>query len=89
MDLTLSIGTVIEIGVFISGGLIAFGVMKRTIKDIEGQVESMKQQMKNLADVLTKIAVQDNRIKNLEEDVRELRHGQGWIVKPPSGISQT
>ncbi len=48
------------------------GITKR----IDGQQESFVQ----LGEILRQVSVQDNRIGNLEGDIREIRHGRGFIV---------
>lgn len=32
-----------------------------------------------LSDILTSVAVQDQRISGIEEDMRELKHGRGFV----------
>lgn len=49
---------------------------------LEGITENLKvlnRSFDKLGDILTKVAVQDQRIANLESDIKELRHGRGFI----------
>lgn len=50
-------------------------------------MEAVKAEIIKLADVLVKMAdmrgelrVLDNRIANVEQDIRELRHGEGFVT---------
>ena len=83
IEQTITIGNIIEIVVIASGGLSVFVTMRNTVANIKEQVDSMQTEIKKLADVLTKMAVTDIRLTNIEQDIRELRHGDGWIVPPP------
>lgn len=53
---------------------------------LEEQREELKElrsdhrhQMDSLGNVLTTIAVQDNRIDRVESDVRDMKHGRGFV----------
>lgn len=43
------------------------------------EIVDLKEETKKIAGCLTSIAVQDNRINRLEEDVREMKHGKGFV----------
>ena len=84
IEQTITIGNIIEIAVIAGGGISVFVTMRNTVNNIKEQVEGIQAEIKKLADVITKMAVMDIRLTNLEQDIRELRHGEGWIVKPPN-----
>jgi hypothetical protein len=53
---------------------------------IESSVDDLKTELKKLSDVLIKMAdmrgelrVIDTRVTSVEQDIRELRHGRGFI----------
>ena len=57
-------------------------------KDLKEELESMEQELKKLAQVITQIAVQDIRIDNLtslmvnlQHELSNLRLGDGWIER--------
>jgi len=57
-------------------------------KDLKEELESMEQELKKLAQVITQIAVQDIRIDNLtslmvnlQHELSDLRRGDGWIER--------
>jgi len=45
-------------------------------------INSLQKEIKKISEVLINQADQNRRIIHLEEDVRELRHGDGWITGP-------
>lgn len=53
--------------------------LRLTLKDLSLQFSGMQLEIKKLADVITRMAVTDVRLTNLEQDMRELRHGRGFI----------
>ena len=84
---------VMEILSIIGGGALVAFKLGRTTAKVESSLEiqndilklqasdisSLKTEMKKLGDVLTAIAVQGNRIDRIEEDIREIRHGRGFV----------
>lgn len=79
IDATITIGNVIEISVIALGGIITVVTLKNRITNITTDLVDMKQEIKKVGEVLIKMAVTDQRVTNLERDVRELRHGDGFI----------
>ncbi len=81
-DWHISIGTVIEVISILLGGLFFLWGMKARVDLMAVELASLKVEIAKLSDILTKVAVQDQRILNIEQDVKDLRHGIGFIVKP-------
>lgn len=79
IDPTINLGSLLQIGVFAAGGIAALVTLKNKITDITTDLVDMKQEIKKVGDVLIKMAVTDQRVTNLEQDVRELRHGDGFV----------
>lgn len=79
IDATITIGNVIEISVIALGGLITVITLKNRMSDMTNDIVDMKQELKKVGEVLIQMAVTDQRVTNLERDVRELRHGDGFI----------
>lgn len=44
------------------------------------EISELRIETKKLGDVLTAIAVQGNRLDRVEADIRELRHGKGYVL---------
>jgi len=79
IDQTITVGNLIEITVIACGGLITVVTLKNRISGITNDIVDMKQELKKVGDVLVKMAVTDQRVANLERDIRELRHGDGFV----------
>lgn len=80
IEYSINIGVVIQTGVLIGGGLIVFGMLRKSVIDMEREIVEIKQDQKDLTKTIAQIAVQDARLNRLEQDIRDLRRGDGWIV---------
>jgi hypothetical protein len=58
-----------------------------TLQQLAGDFANMQIEIKKISDVLINQADQNRRIIHLEEDVRDLRHGKGF-VQGPRGIDR-
>lgn len=75
-----------QIVAYIIVGLVFVIMIKADIKIVKHDLNVMKvrqdsfsESVKQLTLILTSVAVQDNRINAVEEDIRELRHGKGFV----------
>lgn len=91
-DATVTFGNILEILVIAGGGLIALGSMKATVSEMRQEQKlmksdfaDMKNEIKKVGDVLVKIAVTDQRLLNVEQDIREIKHGRGFIQEEIKG----
>lgn len=72
----------------IVGGIISFIVYVRTelvslradIAQIKDHQTMLMDNIKQLNNILTQIAVQDVRLSMMEKDIDELRHGRGLVT---------
>ena len=80
IEQSITVGNIIEIITIACGGVAVFFTLKQTVSNISSKVEDMQVEIKELAKIITQMAVTDIRLTNLEQDVRELRHGEGWIL---------
>lgn len=87
IEQTITIGNIIEISSILGGGLVVFITLKSTVTNLKEDVALLQIEIKKLSDVITRMAVTDIRLTNLEQDIRELRHGHGWITGP-TGIDR-
>ena len=85
IEQTITVGNIIEIVSIVAGGITVFITLKNTVANVKEDVVGMQMEIKKLADVITRMAVTDLRLTNLENDIRELRHGRGFI-RGPHGI---
>lgn len=53
--------------------------MQMTLKQLVVEFTNMQVEIKKISDVLINQADQNRRIIHLEEDVRDLRHGRGFV----------
>lgn len=54
-------------------------VLRHDFNSMKTAVDLMSSAMRSFSDVLTKIAVQETRVDRIEEDVKDLRHGRGFV----------
>jgi hypothetical protein len=94
IDYTITIGNLVEIASIIGGGLLVLVKLNNNVVSLKVDVSAMQAEITKLGEVLikmavtdTRVAAADSRIANLEQDVREMRHGDGF-VKGPRGIDR-
>lgn len=87
IDFSINLSAVIQTLAIIGGGLIVYGGLQRTVKRMEQEIIEIKKDQKDIAKALSQIAVQDTRLTRVEEDIRDLRRGIGFI-KGPGGIDK-
>jgi len=88
IDYTISIGSIAEVATLLGGGLVAVGVMRNTVTHIKKRVDDMETELKEFSKALMQLAVQHNRLNNIEEDIRDLKHGRGFINVEPSRLTR-
>jgi hypothetical protein len=79
IDYTITIGNLIEIASIIGGGLMVMITLRGDVANIKAEMSGIQLEVKKIGDVLITQADQNRRILHLEEDFRELRHGQGFF----------
>lgn len=79
IDYTINIGHILQIVVILGGGFAALIVMRSTLTNLKDDMTDMKAEIKKVGEVLVTLAVTDKRLENVEEDVRDLKHGRGFI----------
>lgn len=85
LESTITIGNIIEIGVIAVTGLAALVSLRNTVTNMKADLTDMKSEIKKVGDVLIKMAVTDQRLTNAEHDIRELRHGHGFVQRDING----
>jgi len=79
IDQTITTGNLIEIATILLGGITVFLSLKGTVGQLSGDVVELKADIKALNKVVITMAVADQRITVAEKDIRELRHGRGFV----------
>jgi hypothetical protein len=101
VDYTITIGNIIEISAMIGGGLLVLVTLRTDVKSLKAgtkalklDFEAMQSEIKklgeiliNLADIRGEIRVLGTRITANEQDIREMRHGDGF-VRGPRGLDR-
>jgi prefoldin subunit 5 len=94
IEQTITVGNIIEIIVIGAGGIGVFFTLKSTVANIKREVEDIQKEIKKLGDILVaqadirgEIKVINTRITSAEQDIREMRHGEGF-VKGARGIDR-
>ncbi len=55
-------------------------VLRHDVGNLSLRQNDLNEAFKQLTEILTRVAVQDERIKSIEDDVKELRHGDGFVL---------
>lgn len=88
IDATITIGNMIEIATIAAGGLIAIVTVKNSVNNLKSDLHNMKSdftdmksEIKQVGKVLVELAIAGQRLTNVEQDVRELKHGRGFVLR--------
>jgi hypothetical protein len=80
IDYSITIGNLIEIASIIGGGLMVMVTLRGDVANIKAEMGGIQLEVKKIGDVLITQADQNRRILHLEEDLREMRHGHGFVL---------
>lgn len=94
IDYTITIGNIVEIGSIVLGGCAVLWTLKSDVKTLKRDFVAIQDEIKKLGEILVDLADIRGDIKSLttritanEQDIRELRHGDGF-VKGPRGVDR-
>lgn len=86
IDPTITIGNIIEVGAFIFGGLVLVLKRNTAIDYMAKELSQVQTEIKDLTKSITTLAISEVKIKNVEQDIREIRsdlrdlkHGKGFV----------
>lgn len=93
IDYTITVGNIIEIAAIIGGGMLVLitlktdvGALKIGAAALKQELSSMQVEIKKLSEILIDLAGIRGELRELrtrvttsEQDVRELRHGDGFV----------
>jgi hypothetical protein len=80
VDSTITVGNIIEISVLAIGGIGAIGAIRSSVGNMKTDLTDLKSEIKKVGEVLIKMAVTDQRLMNIEEDIRDLQRGEGKVL---------
>ncbi len=69
----------LQLAGFVIGAIIVVVSMRHELKEIRMDVLELKTEVKQFVEVLTKLAVQSERIDMVDRRLEELRHGEGFV----------
>ncbi len=94
-----SILKVLEIFSIVGGGAVVAFRLGRTTQKVEeaiatqnilmkeqaSDITDLKFETKKLSEVVTQLAVQHTRLDRIEDDIRDMKHGRGYVIEesPP------
>jgi uncharacterized protein YaaN involved in tellurite resistance len=88
VDATITVGNIIEIATIAAGGLIAIVTVKNSVNNLKSDLHNMKSdftdmksEIKKVGEVLVQLAITGQRLTNAEQDIRELKHGRGFVLR--------
>jgi len=58
------------------------GTFTESVRIMQRELEGLKLIAKSISDVLTTVAVQKNDIAHIQDDIREMKHLRGFVIKP-------
>lgn len=85
IDPTITAGNIVEIGSIIVGGISAVVMLRNTVSNLKNDMTDMKEEIKKVGQVLVTLAVTTTRLDNAEQDIRDLKHGRGFITPRSEG----
>lgn len=85
IDYTITVGNIIEIGTIVVGGIATLVTLRNTVNNLKNDMTDMKAEIKKVGEVLVTLAVTTKRLDHVEEDIRDLKRGQGFIQPRSEG----
>jgi ethanolamine ammonia-lyase small subunit len=79
IDYTVNVGHIIQILLIAGGGISALAVMRNIVATLKSDMSDMKSELRKLSEVLVVLAVTSKRLDNVEEDIRDMKNGRGFI----------
>ena len=86
-DPTITTGTLLECAILVGGGLLTlsklstkFALFHADLSGVKTDVTDMKSEIKKVNELLASARDADRRIGRLEDDMRELRHKDGYVI---------
>lgn len=88
LDFTVNLGNLLTIIAFLVGGTSFIQIMKGQVSYLASRLEVVEVELKKLSEILVKLGRQDERltamdkrVMAIENDLRDLRRGKGFIVE--------
>ncbi len=85
IDWNIRFGDILVVVSLVGTGLIfayKTGSFTESVKAMQRELEALKEIAKTISGVLTTVATQKVEIENIKEDIRELKHWEGFVGRP-------
>ncbi len=86
VDWTINVGTLIQALIFVGSIIALYFAMKSDIRVIRHDMKTLEQRQAvlheaftQLGTLLTTVAVQKTELEHVREDIREMKHGRGFV----------
>lgn len=86
IDWSVSVGNLLQILVIVTGGVSVFFTLRSDVRVIRHDMQNMKERQdalneafKQLGTILTQVAIQDQRLVQMADEIKELKHGRGFV----------
>jgi hypothetical protein len=86
-DATINLGHIITFFGFIVGGLLVVWALKYDVRYlssrmeiVEGRFGSVEGKLERFGTAITALAVQEERMNNIEKRLTDLQHGRGFVL---------
>lgn len=94
IDYSITLGNIVEIASILSGGLMVLIKLNNNVVSLKTDVGGMQVEIKKLGDILVaqanlrgELQGITTRLGTAESDIRDLRHGDGFI-RGPRGLDK-
>lgn len=79
IDWTINFQTMVELGILLVSATSFVLTMRGSLRLVKQEVIGMKEELRGLKDVVTIQVNHTTRLDRVEADIRELRHGEGFV----------
>lgn len=79
IDYSISLGNILEVSAIIGGGLLVIVRQTVTLGFMKKELEAMQNEIQKIAAIITDNSLINQKIAYLEEDIREMKRGRGFV----------
>lgn len=79
IDYSISLGNILEVSAIIGGGLLVIVRQTVTLGFMKKELEAMQSEIQKIAAIITDNSLINQKIAYLEEDIREMKRGRGFV----------